>query len=97
MKSTSTTRGKAQVSSALTSSATATPPVARTAPRLASAPKPTPSVASRPLPQRAAPAGGVPMTVPKFSSGQLPASGIRLGLSRRSVSKPLHSVVKVQQ
>lgn len=96
-KNTSTTRGKAQASSALASLATAAPPVARTASRLTSAPKPTPCVDSRPLPQRAAPAGGVPMTVPKFSSGHLPASGIRLGLSRRSVSKPLHSFVKVQQ
>lgn len=58
----------------------------------------SPSVAvTRPLPQRTAPTGGVPMTVPKFSSGQLPASGIRLGLSRRRFGKPLHSVVKVQQ
>ncbi|KAL3184481.1 hypothetical protein MRX96_031772 [Rhipicephalus microplus] len=96
-KNTSTTRNKAQASSALASLATAAPPVARTASRLTSAPKPTPCVDSRPLPQRAAPAGGVPMTVPKFSSGHLPASGIRLGLSRRSVSKPLHSFVKVQQ
>lgn len=52
---------------------------------------------SRPLPQRTAPSGGVPMTVPKFSTGQLPASGIRLGLSRRRFGKPLHSIVKVQQ
>ncbi|XP_077552226.1 uncharacterized protein LOC144166593 [Haemaphysalis longicornis] len=58
----------------------------------------SPSAAvSRPLAQRTAPAGGVPMTVPKFSTGQLPASGIRLGLSRRRFGKPLHSVVKVLQ
>ncbi|KAH7953239.1 hypothetical protein HPB49_006316 [Dermacentor silvarum] len=96
-KGPATIRGKMLASSASASSSPVSPPVPRVAPRLAGAPKSSPSAAPRPLPQRTAPEGNVPMTVPKFSSGQLPASGIRLGLSRRSVSKPLHSVVKVQQ
>ncbi|XP_075546515.1 uncharacterized protein LOC142579824 isoform X1 [Dermacentor variabilis] len=96
-KGPATTRGKMQESSASASSSSASPLVPRSAPRLAAAAKSSPSAAPRLLPQRTPPGGNVPMTVPKFSSGQLPASGIRLGLSRRSVSKPLHSVVKVQQ
>lgn len=72
-------------------------PAVKSSPRPATAAKSSPRIASRPLPQRSTPSGGVPMTVPKFSTGQLPASGIRLGLSRRSFSKPLHSAVRVQQ
>lgn len=91
-KASTPARAKAQPS---TSSAVS--PAAKSSPRPTTAAKSSPRITSRPLPQRSTPSGGVPMTVPKFLTGQLPASGIRLGLSRRSFSKPLHSAVKVLQ